>query len=109
MEQNISHEPSVSFQNEYKYEALPNSRSFRLLTLKPGTDKDEIKCELKVLAMEEAPHYEALSYVWGSSERTHTMICKDTPMKITASLDTALRVLRNPSQSRILWIDHKFP
>ncbi|PMD18102.1 HET-domain-containing protein [Hyaloscypha hepaticicola] len=101
---NIPDNLAESPQMAYKYEALANPRSFRLLTLEPGYEIDHIKCEITVLAMAEAPQYEALSYVWGSSERTHTITCNYMPLKVTASLDTVLRV-RKPSGSRIIWID----
>jgi hypothetical protein len=55
--------------------------------------------------MAEAPQYEALSYVWGSNERTHTITCDQMLLAVTASLDTVLRVLRKPTESRIIWID----
>ncbi|CZR65731.1 uncharacterized protein PAC_15631 [Phialocephala subalpina] len=102
---NIPDNLAESPQMAYKYEALANPQSFRLLTLEPGYETDHIKCEITVLAMAEAPQYEALSYVWGSSERTHTITCNYMPLKVTASLDTVLRVLRKPSGSRIIWID----
>jgi len=104
-EQSPPNHLSVALQSEYEYTALGSTTSFRLVVLKPGNELGPIKCNLKALRMEEAPIYEALSYVWGSNERTHTMSCNNAPMKITKSLDTALRILRKLSQSRRLWID----
>jgi hypothetical protein len=105
MAQKIPDNLAESPQTAYKYEELANPQSFRLLTLEPGDETGHIKCEITVIAMAEAPQYEALSYVWGCSERTLTITCNHMLLKVTASLDTVLRVLRKPFESRIIWID----
>lgn len=55
------------------------------------------------------PHYEALSYAWGSDQKPHHLIVDGghgcTRLPITDSLMTALRHLRRPDESRKLWID----
>lgn len=55
------------------------------------------------------PQFEALSYVWGSEQRLHSLIIEGglgrTQLPITENLMTALRHLRKPNESRRLWID----
>jgi hypothetical protein len=108
-----------SLQDVYTYEPLEDCggpyHSFRLLTLMSGEKTDDIKCQLKTFQLPlsqmpidwpgSLPAYEALSYVWGSAERAHIIICNSRRMGITASLDTALRRLRRSHEPRILWID----
>jgi hypothetical protein len=50
-------------------------------------------------------HYTALSYVWGSAEKVETIWVNDKPLKITASLFSALHDLRGETRSFILWAD----
>lgn len=72
----------------------------------PGIDKATY--ELPFFAKSD-PHYEALSYAWGSDQTPHHLIvdggqCR-TRLPVTDSLMTALRHLRRPNESRKLWID----
>jgi hypothetical protein len=53
----------------------------------------------------EFPKYEALSYVWGSTLRTHSITLNTERMTITKSLDKVLRHIRLQTQPRTLWID----
>jgi predicted AAA+ superfamily ATPase len=43
--------------------------------------------------------------VWGSAEKVETIWVNDKPLKITASLFSALRDLRGETRSFILWAD----
>ncbi|KAF9869881.1 hypothetical protein CkaCkLH20_12680 [Colletotrichum karsti] len=52
-----------------------------------------------------APTYEALSYVWGSSDRVDKIITPDGPMFITNSLQSALRQVRDDELPLLLWVD----
>jgi hypothetical protein len=49
--------------------------------------------------------YEALSYVWDQLPERKHIICNDTPFPVTGNLHAALRRLRRPNESRVLWID----
>ncbi|KAF2647811.1 HET-domain-containing protein [Lophiostoma macrostomum CBS 122681] len=49
--------------------------------------------------------YEALSYVWGSSEDSKVVHVDGRRMNITQNLHGALLHLRDPTFARILWID----
>ncbi|KAI3328835.1 heterokaryon incompatibility protein-domain-containing protein [Ustulina deusta] len=94
------------------YQYSPFSQNgIRLTTLRPGAFHDTLCIELQEVqfSLTEPPVYEALSYVWGSTEdrvpvqvsgpaggRTHM---------ITQNLATALRHLRFEDRLRVLWID----
>lgn len=49
--------------------------------------------------------YEALSYVWGSGELCHTIVCDGKALKITRNLYRALHFFRRKRRSRALWVD----
>ncbi|KAI6085936.1 heterokaryon incompatibility protein-domain-containing protein [Hypoxylon rubiginosum] len=57
------------------------------------------------------PQFEALSYVWGSKEDPDLLELRQdrsetgVSVSITRNLGTALRHLRNPNSSRVLWVD----
>lgn len=78
---------------------------FRLFILEPGCD-DEIRGSFVVekIGQRLAP-YEALSYHWGSPEKTAIIHCNNHEIPITASLHDALQELRLPYAPRPLWID----
>ncbi|KAI0120886.1 HET-domain-containing protein [Hypoxylon sp. NC0597] len=74
----------------------------------PGFPRD--KCDL--INQEDRKSklkYEALSYVWGSSERCRTAIVVEsreiTGLRITRNLEEAIRHLRRKNDCRIMWID----
>lgn len=78
----------------------------RLLYLQPGRDGDDIRIQLKPMALEFPLFYEALSYVWGTELAPLPVLVNDTHcLAITKNLDCALRHLRQPRLARVLWID----
>ncbi|KAL9473464.1 hypothetical protein ACSS6W_007844 [Trichoderma asperelloides] len=94
----------------YQYSPLLSSGNIRLLRLLPHGDQNApLQCQLfdyPMLELGEGPHmYEALSYVWGSSEKPHTVYVNGSIMAITANLHEVLVRLRNRMIERILWID----
>ncbi|KAF5235708.1 hypothetical protein FANTH_11587 [Fusarium anthophilum] len=89
----------------FQYDKLPNNGFFRLFELGPGKDSDPLEGNLRTYLRQQAPKYEALSYVWGSSVQNQHMKCNDKTFMITDSLDVALRRLRLVGDSRCLWVD----
>jgi len=89
----------------YVYEPLIESRDFRLVTLHPGGDEDPITLTLSQSSLDYSPAYEALSYVWGPQYPSQTVQCNDGKLEIGENLAAALRCLRQPTASRVLWID----
>ncbi|KAH7329955.1 heterokaryon incompatibility protein-domain-containing protein [Rhexocercosporidium sp. MPI-PUGE-AT-0058] len=107
----------------------PQSRQIRFLNLLPASSFDaDISCTIFNGSLQAPPHYEALSYVWGteSDKSNITLVydaaevnasCKtdsdnhiphtDTALnfEVTPNLASALRHIRDDKLSRTLWID----
>ncbi|KAK0611721.1 ankyrin and HET domain-containing protein [Immersiella caudata] len=81
----------------------------RVLHLAPGADDLPLTGSLQVVALDQEPIYEALSYEWGSPEKLHKFTTTDGyVIQITESFHHALRDLRHREQAdghRVLWAD----
>lgn len=95
----------------YSYSPLSlGADSIRLLRLMPNEDKEApIQCKLHNYALqrsgERAHLYEALSYVWGSTENLKSVLIDGCDLPITINLHNALSRLRDRTFERIIWAD----
>jgi len=97
---------------QYSY-SLPSlgSDSIRLLRLMPNEDENApIQCRLHnypLQRLDKGTHlYEALSYVWGSSNTPQSVFIDNCDLPVTANLYQALSRLRDRTFERILWVDY---
>lgn len=93
----------------FEYDHLDMEKpSFRLLRLIKGHEP-VIECEIiqSLFDDDEASTipYEALSYAWGSTERSDIILANGRPLGVTNNLRLALSHLRCPDRDRILWVD----
>ena len=91
----------------YQYTSLqPRDSTFRLLKLL-RYQGGELECELfqQSLLNDEHVSYEALSYVWGSTELVERIILNQKRHWITDNLYSALQCLQLHDRDRYLWID----
>ncbi|KAF2173691.1 hypothetical protein M409DRAFT_15966 [Zasmidium cellare ATCC 36951] len=51
------------------------------------------------------PRFEALSYTWGSATANKQVFVNDETLMITDSLESFLRVRRQPQQELVFWVD----
>ena len=85
----------------YQYSTLKGEDSIRLIFLQPCEDlKATIECSLKDTTLTEyrediGDHYIAISYVWGDKNDTRLILVDGKRLNITASLDSALRHVRD--------------
>ncbi|ROW13867.1 hypothetical protein VPNG_03510 [Cytospora leucostoma] len=70
-----------------------------------GAADDPLVCSLRQHNLNDEPSFEAISYVWGSSQKTCTIICDGRPLAITKNLQTVLLQTRLLKQQRTLWAD----
>jgi hypothetical protein len=95
----------------YRYEKLTEPDAIRLALLQPSHDlQSPLECDLISTTLSYCQndlldHYAALSYVWGDPSRKVTINVAGQTLSITASLDMALRHLRDPSRIRRIWAD----
>jgi hypothetical protein len=97
-------------ENKYCYSPLPGPGSIRLLRLMAHTDENaRIECRLFDYPLQELEEraclYEALSYVWGGSDKPHSISIGGYYLPITANLYAALLHLRDRLIERIIWVD----
>jgi hypothetical protein len=94
---------------DHRFAYLPLPRddvSIRLLILLPSqSDSHQISCELAYHSLLDGTSYEALSYVWGDPNDTVNILVDSQPFHVTRNLFEALKVLRQPSEPRVLWAD----
>jgi len=91
----------------YQYTSLrPGDSTFRLLKLLK-CQGPELECELFLQSLSNNKYvsYEALSYVWGSTELVEYIILNGKRHWITDNLYSALQCLRLHDRDRYLWID----
>jgi hypothetical protein len=115
----------------YAYTAVQDGH-IRILEVLPGRGSDPVVCLMHEASLDEHPHYEALSYVWGDPPAlVFCIYVVDSPtagvyperfprtnedhaqpqekpyflLQITATLHCALIRLRHSEQSRRLWVD----
>ena len=117
----------------YEYSALDEEASeIRLMTLLPGRFGDDVLITLETVTLtkEHTPQYEALSYAWGSKEKSKAISVKaritegskslsllgrsrqrrlearnHRTIYVTEDLATALPHLRKENMPRVFWID----
>ncbi|GAW19669.1 hypothetical protein ANO14919_091580 [Xylariales sp. No.14919] len=79
------------------YGPIDRSRSeIRLLEILPSRNKNSIvSCSLKTVSLNDDTEYVALSYVWGTPEKTHDIFLNGTKTLVTRSLALMLLHIRN--------------
>ena len=98
--------------SQYHYSPLllPGPDSIRLLRIIPDeNDAAPIQCRLFNYTLKETSKgthlYEALSYVWGGSDKPCSIFIGNLRLPVTANLHAALSRLRDHLLERIIWID----
>jgi len=97
--------------DQYEYSQLNGPDAIRLIHLQPCKDLEAgIECSLKDATLAEyrddiCDHYIAISYVWGDQDDTRTISVDGKRLQITASLDSALRHVRDHRRVLRVWAD----
>ena len=97
--------------SQYCYSPLSRKPdSIRLLRLMPNkNDTADIRCKLFKYTLREsdkATHlYEALSYVWGGSDKPKSIFIDNRYLAVTLNLHAALLRLRDRDIPRTIWVD----
>ncbi|KAM6511880.1 hypothetical protein FALCPG4_016871 [Fusarium falciforme] len=94
------------------YSSLYQEGQFRLLAILPGTDDAPIRCRLHICSLDDNHDtYEALSYCWRTEADCDLGVdylpieCNGVEMAIGVNLHLALRRIRRPDSTRVVWAD----
>ncbi|KAF7910296.1 hypothetical protein EAE99_011343 [Botrytis elliptica] len=96
---------------QYQYTPLLEPDAFRIIVIHPALSiKSPLSCSLihSTLFHYNQPvidNYSALSYVWGDANNRRTILVDEKPLLVTASLDSALRHLRDNKKDVMIWAD----
>jgi hypothetical protein len=87
-------------------ERLLSGNRIRVLHVYPSSRRHrQLECELQLLSLDDAPAYEALSYVWGVDPPSVPIICNGQRLNIRSELSYALARVRLKHATRIIWVD----
>jgi hypothetical protein len=84
---------------------METTGDLQILELLPWSFGDPLHCRLRVAAIESDPVYDALSYMWGDRSNEGSIILDDETFSVTASLENALRHVRQRDSVICLWAD----
>ncbi|KKY36384.1 putative het domain-containing protein [Diaporthe ampelina] len=100
-------ERALAVNERFTYTQLDASKtgSFRILKIQPGGKEAPIVCNLVHARLDARPPYEAISYVWGSTDRPISIKCDENQLYITENLRDALVRVRLPDRPRSVWAD----
>ncbi|KAF8860673.1 hypothetical protein BDZ45DRAFT_800611 [Acephala macrosclerotiorum] len=102
--------------DHYQHSPLTEPDGLRIIVLHPSPSiTSPITCDLIHSTLHHyddsiIDHYTALSYdleypIWGSATDKRTILVNGKPLSITATLDSALRHIRDPKQEVQVWAD----
>lgn len=91
----------------YPYKTLDTKQQeIRVLKIQPGSRNDPICCSLQHTSLLRGTlRYESVSYCWGSSANSETVVVDGFPMSVGYSAAEVLHRMRLPNMTRVIWID----
>ena len=102
--EDLRQQPSVPAYKHTKLDHDLGQKNIRLINLFYGQYDDPIQCSIHHVALEDKPHYEAVSYTWGDeagdSTLSSTIYCLQTALRVTKNCERALRRIRLPVSKR---------
>ncbi|KAK1473503.1 heterokaryon incompatibility protein [Colletotrichum abscissum] len=103
----VRHSLAIPYNNEpgVRPPLQDPARHIRLFTLWPGTHESAIQGVFSVAALDDAPHYQCISYVWGDASDTKEITVDGEDFKIAVSLFSVLRRIRSEQEYLTVWAD----
>lgn len=89
----------------YAYRRLSSQKMIRIIGLQPSEARPDIHITLRAYPVSAAPEFDAISYVWGTGVRDHTIQCDGADLAVTSNVFHALQELRLGARVRCVWID----
>ena len=96
---------------DFRYGPLKSTKTgIRLAKIKPGSGNKGISIDLvdsfvSGPGQRQQEPYDALSYTWGETTRTKTLLCNGRRLPVTQTLLEALHHFREPDREVTIWID----
>ena len=87
----------------YEYESVPSPTSVRLIKVEAKDETENLVCSLEIADLSVPPEYIALSYAWGDTSDTATIVCHGKAVQVTQTLHAALR--RFAAVPLLVWAD----
>lgn len=87
------------------YDPLPSASATRVVVIHPGARHEPLTASLSVIDISNDSDFEAVSYTWGPSDESETLLLDNHVVQIRRNLHDCLLELRNIYQIRRLWID----
>jgi hypothetical protein len=88
------------------YSPLPGNNTIRILVIEPASaEEDDLQTRLLVVALDDKPSYEAISYTWGDPADSTLLNCNCAKVKIPQNLENALKRMRHATRARHVWAD----
>ncbi|KAH9207480.1 heterokaryon incompatibility protein-domain-containing protein, partial [Leptodontidium sp. 2 PMI_412] len=97
----------VDSSRSHIYPPLDKSSSkIRLIHLQPRSRNNNIICQLCIVDLDaDDLKYEALSYEWGETNISRSILLNGKEFSVRENLWSALTYLRHDEVERVLWID----
>lgn len=93
-------------QDPFKYIQLqPSMNTARVVDILPGDDSTPIQCQMRVINLDVASPYCALSYVWGERSECYKISVDQKEKWVTQKLYEAMQHLRSRAETFTIWID----
>ncbi|PVH69973.1 hypothetical protein DL98DRAFT_661395 [Cadophora sp. DSE1049] len=99
-----SHSDVPRIDVEYFYNEV-HFGEIRLLKLFPGTGDEPLEGEVFHTPLGSAGPYSAISYVWGVSLKPYNLSTAKGRLRLTASLHSALKQVRDGDKAILIWAD----
>jgi hypothetical protein len=99
----------MDLEDVYQYTTITEQNTIRIILLQPSQDLDaEVQCSLINVELHSDDiinNYTALSYVWGDQSDVRVVSVDGKRLQITASLECALRHIRDSRRVHHVWAD----
>jgi Heterokaryon incompatibility protein (HET) len=93
--------------SHYRYKPFdPQKTQVRLLKIESINPGGLIRCQIKIVSLDNAPPFQALSYPWGNGSGYRNISRECSLYRVTENLAAALRQLSQPGSGvPLIWIN----
>jgi hypothetical protein len=90
----------------HRYTPLPDTQGFiRLLSLRYGSNQNDVHGTIHTSGIDEAPLFVAVSYVWGNESPTESIVIDSCRLTVSPNLKAGLLSILHVFKPEWLWVD----